>query len=147
LSKDLEEGGENWDKLLGFVLPLVSAGIAGAVSPEVASAEGWIGVFVATLAWSLGVALATWAVVSNDLTGWPVAGAVAGSLALSAGVANLIGVGALAVDPEMTGSGPAIVQFILGFIAAAVMTYGPVGTVLGGGVGVWLGFVAARHLG
>jgi hypothetical protein len=146
LSETLEKEGGRWDDVLDLVVPGVAAGFAGAVSPVVedAAGGGWFAVFLATLTWSLGLAGATYFIVTQKLQSWNAVGAVAGCLLGALIVAGFLGVGVLDVE-FATGGGHPVVGFILAFVVAAFTTYGWFGAVLSGGIGIWLGLRFAKR--
>ena len=110
-----------------------------------AGGDGWLGVFFATLTWSLGCAGATYAGVTKvkppDLYGW-IAGSLVGALA----IALLLGVGVLNVWPAFTQlTGPLPIRVIMAFVVTAWLTYGPVGFFLSAFIGIWLGRHVAKR--
>jgi hypothetical protein len=149
-SERTEREGGKWDTALDIALP-IAAGLGGAVlSPEVADADGWIGVFLATLAFSLGCALATWALAATKVAGWPAVFTVVLAFVASVYFAAKVGEGALdiaGVESAMRDmGGPPWLRFLLAVVVTAFTTFGLVGTVLGGAVGVWVGVrVAHSH--
>lgn len=141
LHQQIKRDGQQWDSLLEWVLPLGAAAGASVVSPVVAEADGgWFAVFLATLTWSLGVAIATYVLVAHKLEGHEAAGAVVLSLLVALGVANVLSVGVLDVVPALyeTGGHP-LFRIPAAFAIAALQTYGVGGTLLSGGIGIWLG--------
>ncbi len=143
LRERLEAEGQRWDSLLEWLLPIGLALGTSKVSPAVADAGGnWMLVALATLTWSGGMAGATYAIKAYRVTsGMSVVGLVAASLLGALGVAYVIGVGVLDVDFGMIeGPGYLPVQITIAFIVAAVLTYGWLGTLVSGAIGVWLGW-------
>ncbi|MFC5288791.1 hypothetical protein ACFPM7_17170 [Actinokineospora guangxiensis] len=147
-SERTEREGGTWDTGLDVALPVL-AGLGGAaLSPEVAGADGWIGVFFATLAFSLGCALATWALAATKVSGWPALFTVVFAFVASVSFAAMVGAGVLEIAsiqsamPDM--GGPPWLRFLMAVVVTAFTTFGLVGTVLGGAVGVWVGVRAAR---
>ena len=140
LSDRIESEGGHWDTALGFILPIAGAAGSAWVSPEVAAADGWLAVFFSTLTWSLGIGLAVFFVLTAKQNMAQAAVTAALSLLGALVVAYLLGTGVL--FPAMTGSPQ---QLIAGFVIAAFATYGIVGTLLGGGIGAWLGYRFAQH--
>lgn len=124
--------------LAALGIPSVSA-LSAFISPEVqaAAGDGWIAVFFATLTWSLGCALAVVVVGKSGLAGWPLVVGVAIVFFVALGIAVLLGKGVLNIGMPTAPQNPA--QTVLDFAAAAFRTYGFIGAVLGGGIGVWVG--------
>lgn len=152
LAERIESEGENWDhviSILAFVLPLLGAGGSAFMSPEVAAADDWFGVFFATLAWSLGCAVAVYTIAAAKVSGWPAAGIVGLSFALSIFAAYMIGVGTLDINAVATSASeynlPGGLSFVAGVAATAFATFGFVGALLGGSIGGWLGWRFATH--
>ncbi len=114
--------------------------VAAMMSPEVQGAlgRGWLAVFVATLAWSLGVALNTALVRKSGGMSTPVAATMVVVFAATQVIALILGIGAL--DLEFSAGNPWTV--LLRITQAAFETYGPVGALLGAGLGYWLGYRA-----
>jgi hypothetical protein len=144
----VEQQGGTWDKVIEWVFPIGAAMGSSWLSPEVAEAGGggWVGVFFATLTWSLGCAGATFAVVKGirppELFGW-----IAASLLGAWCIAVWIGVGVLDVWPSISeGGGHPIARVILAFVYTAWVTYGLVGFFVSGGIGIWLGFHVAKRV-
>jgi len=123
---------------------LISPALAATVSPEVqgAMSEGWIAVFFATLTWSLGCAVAVVLAQRSGLLGWPLVNAVILGFFIALGIATWLGTGVLDLGSATQGAGNPL-EVLFGFAEVAVRTYGPVGALVGGGVGVWLGVRAA----
>ena len=130
-------------KAIAIGAPLVGASISAFVSPEVheAMSDGWIAVFFATLTFSLGCAGATVFLRQRRLQGYPLLMAVGACFLGALGIANVIGVGVLDFESTYnTLGGPAPARLPLAFVIVALKTYGPVGTVVSGGIGAWLGY-------
>jgi hypothetical protein len=142
LRERLETEGQRWDSLLEWVLPIGAAVSTSWVSPGVAEAGGsWVLVALGTLTWTGGMAGATYAIKAYRVSsGMAVVSVVAGSLLAALGVAYVLGVGVLDVDLGLV-EGPVYlpVKITIAFIVAAVLTYGWLGTLLSGSIGVWLG--------
>ena len=147
LRQHIEREGGHWNSLLEWVLPLGAAAGASVVSPVVAEADGgWFAVFLATLTWSLGIAIATYVLVVNKLQGYEAAGAVAGSLLVALGIANVVSVGVLDVMPVLyETNGHPLLRIPAAFAIAALLTYGYLGTLVSGAIGVWLGVRFAKR--
>jgi hypothetical protein len=138
--KTVDNGLDAGTKVLGALTYLGVPGLAAIVSPEVQSAagKGWWAVFLATFTWSMGCTLATVVIKRSGLAGWPQAGAVGLCFVGALVIANLIGTGVLDVDSELAKAGNPI-EVIIAFAKVAARTYGPVGALLGLGLGCWLG--------
>lgn len=152
LVEQIEHEGERWNHVItsvALLLPIAGASGAAWMSPEVAAADDWIGVFFATLAWSLGCALSVYLVVKHSVKGWAAVLAVTGCFAASLIIANLVGTGVLNTNHVLVEASQSDLPDALGFIAGvattAFATFGIVGTALGGGIGVWLGWRYAKH--
>lgn len=149
--KQFENEGERWDRVIEIVVPVAGAAGAAWISPEVSAADGWVAVFIATLAWSLGCAISVYVLMTNNLSGWPAAYAMGGSFIVSIIVAAGLGKGVLDSEKIMSltqsGGGPPVIRFLFAVAATAFVTLGVVGTILGGGIGVWLGIRVAQHHG
>lgn len=147
-SERTEREGGWWDTGLDIALPVLAGAGGAALSPEVAEADGWIGVFLATLAFSLGCALATWALAATKVSGWPAVSTVVLAFAASVFFAAQVGEGALdipSIESAMLDmGGPPWMRFLMAVVVTAFTTFGLAGTVLGGAVGVWVGLRVAR---
>ncbi|MEZ5862855.1 MAG: hypothetical protein R3D25_01780 [Geminicoccaceae bacterium] len=120
------------------------------LSPKVAQGAeyGWIGVFLATLTWSLGCAIAVYWIKRYDLHGYQMLAALSSSLLVALAIASGIGFGTL--DPTESFSSVQALQHPLAkipasFVLAAFYTYGPVGTFLGAFIGSWVGYRVAQR--
>jgi hypothetical protein len=152
---EFKEEGERLNVWIDFGLPIAAAIGAPFFSPElVKEAEGgWIAIFVATLTWSLGCAIATYSIIGHRLglrTGFL---AAVGSLLGAWFFASMLGVGVLNIDMEELkprGGGGHVwgwgFQVLWEFFSTAVITYGPFGTIVSGGIGIWIGYRAAQRL-
>jgi hypothetical protein len=147
-AETLEEG----ERLNGWIdvgAPIAAALGAAFMSPEVATAAayGWIAVFVATLTWSLGCAMATYFIISHRLEGWNAAAAAAASLLAALAIASGLGIGVLDIGPaELSGHGThPVLAVLIVFGVTAFETYGYFGAILSAGIGIWLGYRAAQR--
>lgn len=126
------------DGVLGFAAFVGVPTVNAAISPEVQEAldSGWRAVFLATLTWSLGCALATVIVRRSGLRGYPLVFGVSTCFIGALLIAGFVGTGVLELQP-VEGGGPfnALASFVLSAFAA----YGPLGALVGGGIGAWLG--------
>ena len=146
LAQRLEKEGGTWDSWLEWVVPLGLAAGTGFITPAFAELGGsWIAICIGTLTWSLGVAGATYAIVSERLQGWEAASAFAVSLLVASFVAYGIGVGVLALDFTVASGSHPVIRVIATFAFAAVQAYGALGALISGGIGAWLGWRVAQH--
>jgi hypothetical protein len=146
LNDDLGRLDNAWERVAPF-LPFAAGAGSAWLHPSVDVGNGWIGVFLSTLAFSLGCALCVGLLNGSRLTGWPLAGAAGLCFVGSIIIAGAIGMGTM--DPALIAStAPADnpVGFIMGVVSAAILTFGVVGAILGGATGAYLGYVAAKHL-
>ena len=131
--------------LMENALPLVGTlvggpALAGLIQPQIAEQRTFFGVFLSTLAFSLGVAafvliLQTHAL--GEITGAAQLGIVAfGCLLAAFWLSTQIGVGMYSVDVEFDAYGSTPVGWIAPFVAAAVATYGVLGMLLGAASGL-----------
>jgi hypothetical protein len=135
--------GKQLNRVLEWGLPIIGAFGSTWLSPAVTEyGYGWIGIFVATLTWSLGVAGAVFFVTSQKLAGIAAVNAALFSLVGALIVANVLGVGMLSVEFS-SGGGPG--GRVLDFFLAALLTYGVIGTLVSGGIGAWLGWRLSRE--
>lgn len=110
------------------------------MSPVIAAGGGWLGIYFATLAWSLGCTGVAALLVSGKVVGPPMIFLAALCFGASIAISQAIGAGELLYVPTTNGGGvPGALQFILDVAYAAMLTYGPLGALIGAGVGVWLG--------
>jgi hypothetical protein len=137
--------GEQIDNVLVLVLPVAAAFGAAVVSPDVAAADGWLAVFLATLAWSGGWALSTYALAKGVVGGVQAIFAVAGCFVASLTIANWLGVGMLDIAGPGSGAPAGLLAWLADFTGAALMTYGWFGALIGAGVGLWLGYRFSQH--
>lgn len=145
LRATIKREGDEIDKWLGFGLPIAASFGAAFLSPQVAEADSWITVFLATLAWSLGWMLATYLLASESVKGVQAIFAVGICFAISIGVAAGLGVGVLEVAATEGGSPGQIVEWLANVARVAMVTYGFFGALFGAGVGLWLGLRFAQH--
>lgn len=153
IAKFLKEG-DHLDLCIDVSLLIVAAGGAG-FAPSLLSSEivdgaeyGWVGVFFATLTWSLGCATATYVIKGYSLHGYRLLGALSVSLLVALAIANIVGFGIL--NPTEVYSTVQFLQhplaeFPASFLLAALYTYGPVGAFLGALVGWWVGYRVAQR--
>lgn len=115
-------------------------GIAALISPEVqeAAGDGWWAVLIATFTWTAGCALAVVVWNRSGLAGWPLISATVGCFLVALGVAWILGSGVLDVESGLQTAGNPFAM-VLVFVEVAVRTYGPLGALLGLGIGCWLG--------
>lgn len=153
LVQQVDREGGWWDHgvlAVSIVLPLLGAGGAALISPEVAAADDWFGVFLATLAWSLGVGFSVFLLVTTKVSGWPAVSTVGFCLFASIFIASELGKGTLDLDQisahmaQVNAPGP--FRFIAAVTATAFVTFGFVGAILGGGIGAWLGWRIAQYV-
>lgn len=130
---------EGFGILLALVATVSASGVAAMVSPAVQESleNGWVAVFLATLTWSLGCAGCTVLIKRSGLGGWPLASACVGMFLAAMAVAAWLGTGYLDLTPTTEGQNP--LATLAGFARVAFEVYGPIGALLGGGVGYWLG--------
>jgi hypothetical protein len=129
-------------KAIAIAAPVMGASISAFVSPEVheAMSDGWLAVFFATLTFSLGCAGAMIIRRQGRLQGYPLLIAVGACFVGALAIANVLGTGVLDFESTYkTIGGPAPIRLPLAFVIVALKTYGPVGTVVSGGIGAWLG--------
>lgn len=144
--EQFKKEGEWWDKGLAGLALLGAPLLAAFASPEVqqAAADGWWAVFVATLTWSLGCALSTFFLMTQQVYGMNAVIVAAGCMLLAFGFATWLGVGVLDLRTGWVESGHPAVRVVATFFLAALHTYGLIGTLLGGFLGAWLGYCAAH---
>lgn len=99
-----------------------------------------IGVFIATFAWSAGIAAAFWWIRSHELNGWPAAGATVLCLFAASLVASTIGLASL--DPGTAAANP--LEVIWRYAQSAINTYGIAGFIAGTGAGLYYGWEIRR---
>lgn len=122
--------------------PLVSAAVKDPVRDAVS--DGSVAVFLATLTFCLGVAIATTMV---SLYGWAAQSAywILASFFVSLSVATWVGTGVLGIESTLTQPGLSAPQRIIGIVETAIATYGWAGMLISLFVGWRLGrFVAKR---
>ena len=150
----LEEGESLNSWITDFLLPIVAALSTASgtayFSGEAATAarEGWFAVFIVTLSWSLGSAMATYFLTCYPPKSWGQAGGVAaGSMLVAWGIATVVGVGVLEISTaDLTqGGGHPFVRVLGVFTSEAFTTYGVGGAVLSAGIGIWLGYRIAQR--
>jgi hypothetical protein len=139
--KQVDQHLEVWLLALSSLIP--GPVLAAWFRPDILQERSWFGIFLATLAWSLGVAaflVALDAMNRSNQTYGGVQIAVVAMVCLggSALVALSIGIGAYSVEPPFV-QYPAPFK-PLAFVYAAVMTFGPGGAILGAASGA-----AAAH--
>ncbi|WP_369132687.1 hypothetical protein [Modestobacter sp. I12A-02662] len=141
LRERLDTEGARWNTLLEWVKPVSVVFGSSCASALVADAGHWMTVVLGTLTWSGGMAGAIYAIKAGRLTHYWALGAAAVSLFMALGVARLLGVGVLDVDlPPVEVDLYLLHKVIFAFASAAVLTYGWPGTLISGGIGVWLGW-------
>ena len=138
--------GEHIDRALEIGLPLLGSAGAAWLSPEVAAADGWLGVFFATLALSLGCLLAIVVAQTSGLQGYPLMAAVSAVMLVAVAVASGLGTGVLEISTtDLAISSNPYFKIPVAVLASAVQTWGIAGAILGGGIGIWLGVrISAR---
>lgn len=99
-----------------------------------------VGVFIATFAWSAGIAAAFWWIRSQELTGWPAAIATVLCLIAASLVASLLGLSSL--DPGTAPGNP--LEIILRYAQSAMNIYGIAGFIAGTGAGLYYGWEVSR---
>ncbi len=112
-------------------------------SIQEAAGNGWIALTLATFTWTFGCALAIVVVRRSGLTSYPLVGAVGLCYGLALLIAAGIGHGVLDIN-TVEGAGP--FSFLAGVVLAALEAYGPVGFLLGLGLGTWLGLRLSEHV-
>ncbi|MGW7029204.1 hypothetical protein ACWGFX_18735 [Streptomyces xanthophaeus] len=128
-----------------FLLTVFGAALSGALAPEVAEQKNFMGVFLATLAWSSGVALFVF-VLTRRYEAGPVQYSIlaTGCLLAGAWVAVEVGRGAYSMPIQWGKHGSTPFAWPLPAIDAALSTFGWVGILLGGLCGALAGLWAAR---
>lgn len=124
---------------------LTLLGIAGApisawLNPNVqeAAGDGWIAFTLATFTWTVGCALAVVVLRRSGLNGFPLITGVSACYVVALVFASVLGQGVLEITAPQTGLGP--LNLVATVVVAALAAYGPLGFLLGGGIGTWLGF-------
>ncbi len=137
--KHVDKGLDALDGVLGFAAFIGIPAVNAAISPEVQEAldSGWIAVFLATLTWSLGCALATVTLRRSGLLGYPLLFGVSACFVGALLIAGYVGTGVLELQP-VEGGGP--FNTLVSFVLSALVAYGPLGALVGGGIGAWLGY-------
>jgi hypothetical protein len=146
LNDDLGRMDDAWEWIAPF-LPLAAGAGSVWLHPSVDVGNGWVGVFLSTLAFSLGCALCVGLLTGSGLTGWSLAGAAGFCFLASIYIAAALGVGTL--DPDAVLANAPMqnpIGFLFGVVITAALAFGLVGAILGGLSGAYLGHVAARHL-
>jgi hypothetical protein len=152
----LEEGESLNGWMTDFLLPIVAALSTASgtayISEEVATAAregGWFAVFIVTLSWSLGSAMATYFLICYPPKSAGHAGAVAAASMLGAwGIATVVGVGVLEISTAelMNPKTHLFVHVLAVFASTAFTAYGFGGALLSAGIGIWLGLRVAQRL-
>jgi hypothetical protein len=138
--------GLKWSTALLGLLPV--SVLAPFFSPAFQEVPGtWWGVFFATFAWSAGVCVTVWAIASGRVTtGRGISATIIASLVVTSFVANAVGLASLDTESAFVAiDGNPWVTVPLRFVGLAFVTYGYIGTLLGGGVGCWLGLKVAKY--
>lgn len=131
-------------------LPIPAAFGTAFVSAEVAEAAkgGWEEVFLVTLTWSLGCAMATFFIIRYRLQSWgEIAAAAAGSMIAAYAIATVLGFGVLefSSDEPLGSGGHPFGRVLIVFTSTAFTTYGSFGALLSAGIGIWLGYRVAQR--
>uniref|UniRef100_UPI002F9078B7 hypothetical protein n=1 Tax=Streptomyces virginiae TaxID=1961 RepID=UPI002F9078B7 len=128
-----------------LLLTLFGAALSGAMAPEVAEQKNFMGVFLATLAWSSGVALFVFILARPHQAG-PVQYSIlaTGCLLAGAWVAVEVGSGAYGMPIQWGKYGSTPFALPLPALDAALATFGWAGVLLGGLCGALAGLWAAR---
>ena len=150
----IKREGEAVDKILGgtnSILMLLgwligSSAVSTIISPEVQGAlgDGWPAVFFATFTFCAGVAGATTLIRKSGFKGMATVGYVVAIFAIALAVANILGSGVLEIESVLFNADDSFPERLVEVVSVAVRTYGPVGTIVSGAVGIWLGDRAAR---
>lgn len=143
--KHVDKGLDALDWVAGF-LGIVGAPFGALMNPELqdAAGSGWIALTFATFTWTVGCALAVVVISKSGLGGFPLVGAVSVCFAAALLIAWVIGQGVLDISAPQTGLGA--FNFIATIIVSAYAAYGPVGLLLCGGIGAWLGVRVSAHV-
>ncbi|QIK64943.1 hypothetical protein G7072_00090 [Nocardioides sp. HDW12B] len=138
------------EHVLTLVGLLVGGGVVSSlVSQEVGEARSFWGIFFATLAWSLAVAVCTAAISVKDVvTAHPMVllGLAAIVLICASYVATAFATGALDSDPCTTMSCATAQETIGAYISEAIASFGLLGFVLGTATGIAAGVWAVRTI-
>ncbi|MFI7360420.1 hypothetical protein ACIBTP_41785 [Streptomyces avidinii] len=128
-----------------FLLTLFGAALSGAMAPEVAEQKNFMGVFLATLAWSSGVALFVF-ILTRRYEAGPVQYSILATACPFAGawVAVEGGRGAYGMPIQWGKYGSSPLAWPLPALEAALATFGWAGVLLGGVCGALAGLWAAR---
>ena len=146
IRQDVERS-DAWLEYISPLLPVVAGAGAVWLAPSVDVENGTLGVFLSTLALSLGCALGVWVMRGTDLAGWPLGSALALCFLVSMYAAAMAGTGTMDPDAVMANApGGNPLSYLVGVLITAVETFGVVGAVLGAASGIWLGHVAAKHV-
>ncbi|WP_419706451.1 hypothetical protein [Promicromonospora sp. NFX87] len=145
-AKAVAREGKHVDKGLDAVDWFVTVlGVAGApvsawLNPglQQAAGDGWIAFTLATFTWTVGCALAVVVLRRSGLNGFPLVAGVSACYVVALVFAAVLGQGVLEIAAPQTGLGP--LNLIATVVVAALAAYGPLGFLLGGGIGTWLGF-------
>lgn len=144
LAKQVKQEGERVDEGLGWAVDVFAllgfAGIAG-VSAELMDdvSNGWIAVTAATFTWTVGIAIIAFLFFSQVVVGAPLYGLAPAIFFVTWQISGLLGTGQLPIMRDGVIS-------VGGVAENAIAAYGPVGALLGVGLGTWLGHRAAGHL-
>jgi uncharacterized membrane protein YdcZ (DUF606 family) len=132
-------------KFFGAVLALLPASVNGLIREDIRKSlsGGYIKVFIATLSLSLAAAIVGFVHTKNLVDSAPLLFWIAGALATSVVVSELVGIGQISNLDTSTikGSVPVVAaQFIFRVVKAGILSFGPFGfssaVVVGGFVGV-----------
>jgi hypothetical protein len=122
------------------VLGIAGAPVSAWLNPSLqeAAGDGWIAFTLATFTWTVGCALAVVVLRRSGLNGFPLVAGVSACYVVALVFASVLGQGVLEITAPQTGLGP--LNLIATVVVAALAAYGPLGFLLGGGIGTWLGF-------
>ncbi|MFF3459581.1 hypothetical protein ACFYXH_35825 [Streptomyces sp. NPDC002730] len=145
--KQADRVAKSLHQLWPVLVALSGSALSGVISSEVAAQRSFLGVFLATLAWSSGVALFVFLFEAKPLgdLGLPQHALIAiGCLLAGAAAAGWIGHGMYKADIRRGSYGETPWGLPLAPFEAAVLTFGWLGTALGAVCGTVAGTWAAR---
>ena len=146
--KNFDEGVSFLSEHIWPAFGLVGLGplLNGLVSEQLQEQSTFIGIFIATLAWSGGCLLSTVLLMANARRqftgGFPLLFAVGICLGVSGAIATFIGIGTYSKFVTFTGSPTDVGHFM----EAAIATWGPLGMILGAGSGILAGMYVFRYV-
>lgn len=141
----VDRDGERIDLGLEIVIPIAAMFGTSVVSSAISEADGWFGVFIATLAWSLGWTFTVFMLQRKLAVGIQAFLLTGLCFTASLWIASVVGMGELPVGPMTSGDPEGVWEFLGRVIEAAIYVYGWFGAVVGAAIGSWLGYRLAEH--